>query len=124
MTIKGDKMTIQLTDLDRKILVKHSPGSRAHALLELEIVNAIIHRAAEYDYRLQVEGEEEVPTLKHIVEMVFNLGIATLLVFDRDKNIGWISLVFGNGGYDLISDYSTNLESFLKPVNEMAAFWG
>lgn len=33
---------------------------------------------------------------------------------------GWIYLVFGNDGYDLISDYTTNLESLLAPVNTYA----
>lgn len=37
------------------------------------------------------------------------------------KAIGWVLLVFGNGVGELISDYTVNLESVLKPVNEYAA---
>ena len=33
---------------------------------------------------------------------------------------GWISLVLGNDGWDVISDYTLSLESVLAPVNELA----
>lgn len=33
---------------------------------------------------------------------------------------GWIYFVYGNDGYDVISDYTTNLEDQLKDVNAMA----
>lgn len=32
--------------------------------------------------------------------------------------IGWVYFVYGNDGYDVISDYTTNLEDVLKPVND------
>lgn len=33
---------------------------------------------------------------------------------------GWVYFVYGNSGYDVISDYTVNLESTLKPVNDYA----
>ena len=56
-------------------------------------------------------------------------------LFDRDYAMlsvyqvggpykGWVRLVFGNSGWDLISDYSVNLEEFLKPVDEIAKLLG
>ena len=36
------------------------------------------------------------------------------------KQFGWVYLVYGNDGYDVIADYTTNLEPLLKPVNEYA----
>lgn len=30
---------------------------------------------------------------------------------------GWVRLIYGNGA-DVISDYTTNLEALLKPINE------
>jgi hypothetical protein len=30
---------------------------------------------------------------------------------------GWVYLVYGNDGWDLISDYTTNLEDMLAPIN-------
>ena len=43
----------------------------------------------------------------------------------RDKHrrldcVGWVYLVYGNSGYDVISDYTTNLEELLKPANALA----
>lgn len=34
--------------------------------------------------------------------------------------LGWVRFVYGNDGWDVISDYTVNLESILKPVNEYA----
>lgn len=39
---------------------------------------------------------------------------------DREGWYGWVRFVYGNCGYDVISDYTTNLEAVLKPVNEYA----
>lgn len=118
-------MPIQLTDLDRKILTNHDPSVRTRALLELEVVHGIIDAAAKRGFHFRVEGEKLTTSPEELIWQLFDLDDATLLVFDEgSKEIGWISLVFGNDGYDLISDYSTNLESFLAPVNEMASFWG
>jgi hypothetical protein len=38
----------------------------------------------------------------------------------RDGHFGWVRFVYGNGGYDVISDYSVNLETTLEPVNAYA----
>jgi hypothetical protein len=32
----------------------------------------------------------------------------------------WVRFVYGNDGYDVISDYTTNLEKVLKPINDYA----
>jgi len=34
--------------------------------------------------------------------------------------VGWILFVYGNDGWDVISDYTTNLDAVLQPVNEYA----
>ncbi len=40
---------------------------------------------------------------------------------DPTKEVGWIQFVYGNDGYDVISDYTTNLEDVLRPVNDYVA---
>lgn len=37
---------------------------------------------------------------------------------------GWVKLVYGNDGWDVICDYTTNLEDALKEVNEYADQFG
>ena len=118
-------MTISLSSNDRDILSKHDPGVRSRAFIELQIVNALIDAAGDAGYRLRVEGEERADTPDDLKRLLFNLDNAVLLVFaGGGKAIGWIRLVFGNDGFDLVSDYSTNLEAFLRPVNDLADFWG
>lgn len=39
---------------------------------------------------------------------------------DLGKPLAWVRFVYGNDGYDVISDYTTNLESILAPINEFA----
>lgn len=36
------------------------------------------------------------------------------------RRIGWVRFVYGNDGYDVVSDYTTNLEQLLKPINDYA----
>jgi len=36
------------------------------------------------------------------------------------KRHGWVRFVYGNDGWDVINDYTTNLEDDLKPVNDYA----
>lgn len=38
----------------------------------------------------------------------------------EEGRFGWVWFVYGNSGWDVISDYTTNLEEALKPVNEYA----
>ena len=38
----------------------------------------------------------------------------------RGKETGWIWFVYGNGGWDVISDYSTNLDGLLEPVMRLS----
>lgn len=42
-------------------------------------------------------------------------------VYDEVSNLhpmGWVQFVYGNDGYDVISNYTTNLEQVLKPIND------
>jgi hypothetical protein len=119
-------MNIQLSEVEKKIIRKHHAGTRSRALIELAIVDALIRAAAEAGFYFEVEDEHEdvtdVEALKHVL---FDLDEANIYL--RDKNggrRGWIRLIFGNNGWDLVADYSTNLEAFMTPINEVASFWG
>lgn len=39
---------------------------------------------------------------------------------DDHKPMGWVLFVYGNDGYDVVSDYTTNLETALKGSNDLA----
>lgn len=87
-------------------------------------VDALI--AAGYSVR---ESESEHGTRDETLDILFDLDIALLSVSKTDTtespvsdlvDVGWIQFVFGNDGYDVISDYTTNLESVLAPINAYA----
>lgn len=37
-----------------------------------------------------------------------------------ESSFGWVRFVYGNDGWDVINDYTTNLEDVLAPVNALA----
>lgn len=43
-----------------------------------------------------------------------------LIVYKDGKRFGWLFFVYGNSGYDVIADYTTNLEHVMEAVNEYA----
>jgi len=68
------------------------------------------------------EDEQPATTLKR--EIMRDLGECDedrLIVYNADlTRIGWVHLVYGNAGWDVISDYTTNLEPQLIPASEYA----
>ena len=90
-------------------LPKDSQNVQPRARMELAIVSKLIERAAHKGYELRV--------LDHDSECS-----ALVLVYDQDEYLGLASLVFGNDGYDLISDYTLGerMIEFLTPVLEFA----
>jgi hypothetical protein len=78
-------------------------------------------------YKLSVFDGEEV-TLKRSTdaEAIFKALRTTdddyLFVHrgEEKPRCGWVRFVYGNDGYDVISDYTVNLEDVLSPVNDYA----
>ncbi len=64
-----------------------------------------------YNHSIDVDG---------MMKELFNLDDAHIWVHDGEKQLGWIRIIFGNSGWDCISDYRTSLDDFLKPINDMA----
>ena len=85
--------------------------------IEIAIIRQIFKDAVANGYSLGIfDGEEEFqPTTnkKLFEENIFNTDKDYIYIFKDNKQIGWIRLVYGNDGWDVISDYSTNLEETL-----------
>ncbi len=95
---------------------------RAENLVERMIAKRLIQELLAADFLLSVnDGEETV--LKRsadklaIFEAMFSTDEDYLIVSKDGKKIGWIKMIYGNDGFDVISDYTMNLESVLGPVN-------
>jgi hypothetical protein len=126
-------MKIDLTPTDRVILARHDPSVRGRAMIELAIVDALIQTAQDHLFYLEIEGdgEDKASSTRRVdgerfKAALFNLDDVQLSVYNGVAYKGWIRLVFGNDGYDLISDDSVNLEEFLSsgPIEKVARMWG
>jgi len=123
-------MKIDLTPADREILAHHDPSVHGRALIELAIVDALIEAAKLSKYRFEVddlEQDEDASTDDGLKAALFNRDDALLNVYETGGPYkGWIKLVFGNDGWDLISDFSVNLEEFLasEPIKKVDEIWG
>lgn len=111
---------------DTQILARHHTGAHRRVRMELTIVDALIEAAKLSGYKLEVvaggESDEYGDGEPYDVKTaLFDLDDAYVYVLDSEgEDLGWIRLVFGNGGDDLISNYSITLDDFLKPINDLA----
>lgn len=91
--------------------------------MEKGIVRRVLTDALEAHHETYVNDGERitaVTSVKQGMDILFNLDDAHLMLGSPEGDTGWVYFVFGNYGYDVISDYSTNLEDFLKPANALA----
>jgi hypothetical protein len=99
---------------------------------EEKIVKKLIKRALDSEYYITVnDGEEDVVIKSRdypkIIDAVFSTDEDYLSFYkaaDADDRVGIVYLVYGNDGFDVISDYaSSDLDAFevwMTPVNEYA----
>ena len=92
--------------------------------VEMKIAVAFINSALAKGYTVGVNnGEDDYPPMTD-VEAIKKLMMQTdeehLTIFKNGKKVGWVFLVYGNSGYDVISDYSTNLEPLMGDANKIA----
>lgn len=95
--------------------------------IEKAIAKATIKALLDAGYVISVDDGEEI-TVKRSIGSIKILNA----MFTTDEDIlhvempgtlvesGWVKFIYGNDGYDVISDYTTNLEEMLKPVSELA----
>lgn len=90
-----------------------------------KVIDALL--AADFIIAIDNGGEVfEVDYTSDRAKLLANLGqtdeehLYVKRVFSLDKDAGWVRFVYGNDGWDVISDYTTNLETILAPVNAYA----
>lgn len=105
--------------------------------VEQDIVTRTVDALLAAGYALQTDIQEdprpERPTTDRaaiLAEMmgvddeflgVYVVGTLTFPARHRERRPdGWVRFVYGNSGFDVISDYTTNLESVLAPINQYA----
>ena len=100
-------------------------GVRARIEIERKIVTRLIDDllAAGCELRVYDESEYEPWTRirAEVIDDVMNADEDVLHVRRASDGLsGWVHLVYGNEGWDVVSDYTTNVMALLAGVNAYA----
>lgn len=109
---------------DDEILANHTPGAASlRGKIEVTLVRALIERLKVAGYHVGYEDPDD-GTRKFPADLtaeVFNYDEVYLLALPKGEvQSYWVKLVFGNNGWDMISDYSIALENEMKPIDQLA----
>lgn len=95
--------------------------------VEQEIVTRTVNALIAAGFALNInDGASERPKVatKVVADILAELMTGDdeyLMVYSDDGDGGgWVHFVYGNSGYDVISDYTTNLEAVIGPVMKYA----
>jgi hypothetical protein len=94
--------------------------------METQIARQIVKDALYEDMSVSVfDGESftirRSRDLKEVMAALFTTDDDTLWLHPAEgKAEGWVHLVYGNDGWDVIHDYSVNLETLLEGANSVA----
>ena len=98
-------------------------GLKLRQRIERRIARKIIQSALATGYAVSINDGEET-TVKRSRKLA--PCMRALFTTDEDRiylhhdgnesAFSWIYLVYGNDGWDVINDYTTNIENLLKPV--------
>jgi hypothetical protein len=82
-------------------------------------------RAAGYSFNVNNGGDtnelpEPTANVRRIMESLFATDEEHLLLYRDGKRVGWVQLVHCNSGWDVISDYTTNLEAVMSGASALA----
>ena len=93
--------------------------------IERRIVRSILTKAKKEGYtRFIYNGEETIKlspltSIKAMLELCFSVDEEHIILKKDGRKFESIFLVYGNSGHDVITDYSTSLEKFMSPIEEM-----
>jgi hypothetical protein len=93
--------------------------------IEKKIASRLVADAIAAGYSLSVNNGEEVVIRQSrdkaaILAEMFSVDMEHLIYHKDGVRQGWVYLVYGNGGWDVICDYTTNLDPVLVGANALA----
>ena len=109
-----------------------APAVRARRAIERRIIRQVCKSALAAGYAVSVDCGEGLEIRR---SCSVNKIMAAIMATDEDRLLfhkpiatgghekaafAWAYLVYGNDGWDVVSDYSTNIEDMMKPANELA----
>lgn len=109
-----------------KPLSHYDKDVRGRIQTERAVCRKLIRALHAAGYKLRVVSTDDYETKvgegeAGLMRALFNLDDAFLVPHTVcGTPHGWVRLVFGNDGWDVVSDYTTDLEPVLAPVNDYA----
>lgn len=109
--------------------VEELPASiRTRVVVERLIIHQLVADLLEAGCELKVDdGDAQSPwttNLGEVLDALMNTDEDTLYVRRASDQLrGWVLLVYGNDGWDVICDHTTNLTPLLARVNALAEKW-
>lgn len=92
--------------------------------VERKIATAFVTSAIKDGYTINVDygdGPSKILTsVKAVLAAMFQGDDDALTLFKHGKSVSWIHFVYGNDGWDVISDYSVNLEPIMSEANKIS----
>jgi hypothetical protein len=91
--------------------------------LERHVISAFVRSALAGGYLITINNGEDCPvkrstSYRAIMRNIMQTDEEHLIVRNAaGERVGWVFLVYGNDGWDVISDYSTALEPLMAPVH-------
>lgn len=88
-------------------------------LVEKEIATQVIDSLLAAGFQIEVCNGEDDPQLPAcgvkdvILQNMFLTDEDYLFAIKDRKNFGWVRFIYGNDGWDVINDYTVNLEKFV-----------
>jgi TPP-dependent pyruvate/acetoin dehydrogenase alpha subunit len=95
--------------------------------IESKIARKLFQVAIAGGYSVTIFDGEDCPIQKskrisHLMHHLRTTDEDVIRLFDRDGDYaGFVHLVYGNDGFDVIANNSTRLEALIAPVEEYAA---
>lgn len=96
--------------------------------VEKLIAKRVIADALAAGFALGVnDGEETVlensTNPDAVLAAMFSTDDDHLLFYKDGKRVGWVRFIYGNSGYDVVNDYTVNLEPVMVGATKLADEW-
>jgi hypothetical protein len=95
--------------------------------VERKVITALVRDALKVGYTVSVDnGEDETnafDNLKDVMASIMQTDEDRLYIWKEGEQFGWVYLVYGNDGWDVISDYTVNLEHIMSGANKVSEYY-
>lgn len=105
---------------------KEDRALKKRIAMERTIVRRVIRDALNAGYALGVHNGGDSMEIENekkfgrVVGEMFATDVERLYFYKEGKAIGWVLFVYGNDGWDVICDYTVNLEDVLAGASAVA----